>query len=114
MTSSNEFSQSRQIDDLPSKAPLRALAVLKSKPGRGPDLEAFTRSVLPQIRGVPGLIKVEFSRDLLDPEHFVLYYWWQSEEASKAYTAGPEFASIAPRLRDMVAEHSLFLAKRLD
>src|SRR6516225_4274949 len=79
-------------------APYRAVAVLKAKPGQAQQLLDFTMEVLPLIRQVEGLHKVEVSRSTSDPGLLVLYYWWETPGHSERYVKGPVYASIAPRL----------------
>jgi quinol monooxygenase YgiN len=102
-----------KIKDRKIKARYRAVAVLKSKPGRGPELIDFTVEVVPQIRRVEGLSKFEVNRSLTEPERLVLYYWWESPEHSRRYVAGPVYASIAPRLAALVEEHQLYMTENL-
>ena len=91
----------------------RAIAVLKAKPGQAQRLLDFALEVLPRIRKVKGLHKVEVNRSTTDPERLVLYYWWEKAGDSDRYVAGPVYASIAPRLASLVEEHELYMTENL-
>jgi quinol monooxygenase YgiN len=92
----------------------RATAILKAKSGQEQALLDFTLEVMPRIRKVDGLHKVEVSRSVSDPGRLLLYYWWDSPAHSQRYVSGPLYASLAPRLQALVQEHSLVLAEIVD
>jgi quinol monooxygenase YgiN len=96
-----------------SNAEYRAFALLKAKPGEAQALLEFTLEVLPEIRKVDGLQRMEVNRDIADPSHLVLLYWWQSPAHSQRYVAGPVYAAIAPRLKSLVAEHALYMTENI-
>ena len=89
----------------------RAVAMLKANSGRERELRGFMAKVVPEIRRVAGLRKLEVSRSLSDPAHWVLYYWWDSPAHSERYVAGALYASIAPRLAVLVEEHLLVVGE---
>ena len=92
----------------------RAIAILKAKPGKEQELADYTLEVMPQIRKVDGLHKVEVNRSTSDPGQLVLYYWWESLAHSDAYVAGPTYAKIMPKLKELIQEHTLILAELID
>ena len=92
----------------------RVAAVLKAKSGQEQALLDFTLEVMPQIRRVDGLHKIEVSRSITDPGRLLLYYWWDSPAHSQRYVGGPLYSKIAPRLQALVQEHSLVLAEVVD
>jgi len=98
---------------VPASAPYRAIAVLKAKPGLAQKLLDLTLQVLPQIREVEGLQKVEVNRGTTDPGELVLYYWWETPTHSQQYVAGPLYASIGPKLQALVQEHQLYMTENL-
>jgi len=89
----------------------RAVAILKAHGGRERELRGFMAEVLPEIRRVAGLRKLEVSRSLSDPAQWMLYYWWDSPADSERYVAGTLYASIRPRLAVLVAEHLLVIGE---
>ena len=89
----------------------RAVAILKAYSGRERELRAFVAEVLPEIRRVAGLRKLEVSRSLSDPSQWMLYYWWDSPAHSERYVAGALYASIAPQLALLVEEHLLVVGQ---
>lgn len=91
----------------------RAIALLKAKPGQAQALVDLTLDVLPAIRAVEGLRRVEVNRDITDPNRLLLVYWWQSPAYSAKYIAGPVYAAIMPRLSVLVAEHTFFMAENI-
>jgi quinol monooxygenase YgiN len=93
---------------------IRAIAVLKAKPGKGEELARFTLDCLPQVRAAEGLARVEMSRVTGDPDRLFLYYWWQSIGHSERYVAGPIYSAIAPGLMALVDEHLLLVGEYVD
>jgi len=91
----------------------RAIALLKAKPGQAQALVDLTLEVLPAIRAVEGLRHMEVNRDIADPNHLLLLYWWQSPAHSANYVAGPVYAAIMPRLSVLVAEHTFFMTENI-
>ncbi len=91
----------------------RAIVILKAKPGQAQALVDLTLDVLPAIRAVEGLRRMEVNRDLSDPNHLLLLYWWQSPTHSANYVAGPVYAAIMPRLSVLVAEHTFFMTENI-
>ena len=89
----------------------RAVAILKAYSGRERELHDFVAEVLPEIRGVAGLRKLEVSRSLSDSAQWMLYYCWDSPADSERYIAGALYASIAPQLAVLVEEHLLVLGE---
>jgi hypothetical protein len=89
----------------------RAVAILKAYSGRERELRAFMAEVLPEIRRVAGLRKLEASGSLSDPAHCMLYYCWDSPADSERYMAGALYAGIAPRLAALVEEHLLMVGE---
>jgi quinol monooxygenase YgiN len=92
----------------------RAAAVLRAKSGQEEALAAFTLEVLPEIRKVDGLRRVEVSRSLSDRGQFLLYYWWESPNHSEQYIRSPLYAKIASRLEELVKDHLLVVAEIID
>lgn len=92
----------------------RAIAIIKAKPGKEKELQDYTLEVMPQIRKVEGLHKVEVNRSVSDPGRYVLYYWWENLEYSDRYVAGPTYAKIMPKLKELIQEHTLILAELVD
>lgn len=92
----------------------RAVAVLKSRSGREQELVDFTREAMRAVRAVEGLQRVEVSQSIGEPGRLVLYYWWESEEHSKRYVAGPVYGAISPRLAALVEDHLLIGANLID
>ena len=90
-----------------SNPSFRAVAILKAYCGRERELHDFVAEVLPEIRRVAGLRKLEVSRSLSDPAQWMLYYWWDSPADSERYVAGALYESIAPQLAVLVEEHLL-------
>lgn len=91
----------------------RAIALLKAKPGHAQDLVDLTLDVLPAIRAVEGLRRMEVNRDIADPDCLLLLYWWQSPAHSAKYIAGPVYAAIMPRLSVLVVEHKFFMTENI-
>jgi len=89
----------------------RAVAILKAHAGRERELRAFLAEVVPEIRRVAGLRRLEVSRSLSDPAQWMLYYWWDSPADSERYVAGALYASIAPQLAVLVEEHLLVVGE---
>jgi quinol monooxygenase YgiN len=89
----------------------RAVAILKAHAGRERELRALLAQVLPKVRRVAGLRKLEVSRSLSDPAQWMLYYWWDSPAHSETYVAGALYASIAPQLAVLVEEHLLVVGE---
>ena len=89
----------------------RAVAILKAHSGRERELGAFVAEVLPEIRRVAGLRKLEVSRSLSDPAQWMLYYCWDSPADSEHYVAGALYAGIAPQLAALVEEHLLIVGE---
>jgi quinol monooxygenase YgiN len=94
-----------------SNPSFRAVAILKASSGRERELRAFVAGVLPEIRRVAGLSKLEASRSISDPARWILYYWWDSPAHSERYRAGALYASLAPQLAVLVEEHILILGE---
>ena len=92
----------------------RAAAVLRAKSGQEEALVAFTLEVLPEIRKVDGLRRIEVSRSLSDRGQLLLYYWWDSPAHSARYVRSPLYAKIAPRLGELVKDHLLVVAEIID
>lgn len=91
----------------------RAIALLKAKPGQAQALVDLVLDVLPAIRAVEGLRRIEVNRDIADPNHLLLLYWWQSPAHSSSYVAGPVYAAIMPRLLALLAEHAFYLTENI-
>ena len=89
----------------------RAIAILQAKGGEEQALLDFTLSALREIQNVDGLRSVEVVQSVSDPGQLVLYYRWESLEASARYVAGPAYAKIAPRLQALLQDHVLVLGK---
>jgi quinol monooxygenase YgiN len=102
-----------KLGHVPASAHYRAIVVLKAKPGQAQKLLDFTLEVLPQIRLVDGLQKLEINRSTTDPGELVLYYWWETPTHSQQYVAGPLYASIGPKLQALVQEHQLYMTENL-
>ena len=94
-----------------SNPAFRAVAILKAHSGREGELRAFVAEVLPEIRRVAGLRKLEARRSLSDRAQWMLYYWWDSPAQSERYVAGALYASIAPQLAVLVKEHLLVVGE---
>ena len=92
----------------------RAIAILKAKSGKEQELTDYTLEVMPMIRLVDGLLKVEVNRTAFDPGQLVLYYWWESLEHSDLYVAGPIYAKVMPKLKELIQEHTLILGELID
>jgi len=89
----------------------RAVAILKAHSGRERELRAFMAEIVPEIRRVAGLRKLEVSRSLSDPAQWMLYYWWDSPAHSERYLADALYARIAPQLAILVEEHLLVVGE---
>ena len=89
----------------------RAVAILKAYSGRERELRAFVAEVLPEIRRVAGLRKLEVSRSLSDPTRWILYYWWDSPADSERYMAGALYAAVVAKPAVLVEEHLLILGE---
>jgi len=89
----------------------RAVAILKAYSGRELELRALFGEVLPGIRRVAGLRKLELIRSFSDPTQWILYYWWDSPADSERNIAGELYAGLAPRLAVLVEERLLILGE---
>ena len=95
----------------------RAVAILKARRGREPELRSLVAEIVPEIRRVGGLRRLEVSRSLSDPAQWVLYYAWDSPGDTERYVSSALYANIAPQLAVLVEEHllvigELFLSER--
>lgn len=95
-------------------AKYRATVKLRAASGKAKELEEFTIRYLPSIRQVEGLQGVEFSKDIHDEEVYILYYWWESPDASVNYTKGDLYAELMPPLKNLIVEHEHILSELLD
>jgi heme-degrading monooxygenase HmoA len=68
--------------------------------------EAFTTTMqsqgVPLLRGVPGVLSVNFGRGVENPGKFMLLVEWQSLEAHAAFNKSP----ASPQLRALIGPHS--------
>lgn len=92
----------------------RSIAILKAKPGKEQELQDYTLEIMPKIRMVDGLRKVEVNQSRSDPGSFILYYWWESLAHLYRYVSGPKYAKILPKLKGLVQEHKLIVAELID
>ncbi len=91
----------------------RAIAILKAKHGEEDALLDLTLEVLPAIRKVEGLKRMEVNRELTDPSRLILLYWWQSPAHSERYVAGPIYDAIIRQLKPLVAEHTFYMTENI-
>ncbi|MFE1596639.1 putative quinol monooxygenase [Nocardia sp. NPDC058705] len=95
-------------------APLSAVVLIATHPGKGPDQIAAFNTLAPLVRAEPGCLRYDLHSVPGNPDRFVLFEEWKSAEAlaahdssehmraadiaNKAFRAGPaELIVIDPK-----------------
>ena len=80
----------------------------QAQPGRGNEVAALLARHTAATRAEPGNLDFTALRSTEDPDAFVLYERYESEEAFKAHQASPHFEGIAvAQIRPLLAERTL-------
>jgi len=80
----------------------------QAQPGRGNEVAALLARHTAATRAEPGNLDFVALRGTEDPDSFVLYERYESEEAFKAHQASPHFEGIAvAQIRPLLAERTL-------
>lgn len=82
---------------------VKVLLELKAKPGKGAELLAAFREILPDTRAYAGCIGVDTLRGQDDPDALVLVETWETRAHYEAYFAWRRETGLADRLGGMVA-----------
>ena len=83
---------------------VRVVLDVRAKPGTGPGLVAFFRSILPDTRAYEGCTSVETLQNSDDADHVVLVEAWESREQYEKYLAWRRETGTTDRLMDALAE----------
>ena len=82
-------------------AMVRATLRMKVKEGRGDDfIEAWTL-IAAEVQKDPGNLRQALTRDLGDPDSFVVTSDWESREAFSAFETSPEQDDLTAPLREL-------------
>jgi len=80
----------------------------QAKPGMGDEVAALLARHTAATRAEPGNLDFVALRGTEDPDSFVLYERYESDEAFKAHQASPHFEGIAvAQIRPLLAERRL-------
>jgi len=80
----------------------------QARPGMGDEVAALLARHTAATRAEPGNLDFVALRGTEDPDSFVLYERYESEEAFKAHQASPHFEGIAvAQIRPLLAERRL-------
>ena len=80
----------------------------QAQPGRADEVAALLARHTAATRAEPGNLDFVALRSSEDPDSFVLYERYESEEAFKAHQASPHFEGIAVvQIRPLLAERTL-------
>ena len=80
----------------------------QAKPGMGDEVAALLARHTAATRAEPGNLDFVALRGTEDPDSFVLYERYESEDAFKAHQASPHFEGIAvAQIRPLLAERRL-------
>jgi quinol monooxygenase YgiN len=90
------------------------VASYRCQPGRGDEVAAALREMLPASRAEPGCLLYLVNRSTEDPDHFVLYEHYQDEQALQRHRESSHFQRIVagqviPKLAAREWEHFALL-----
>jgi len=93
--------------------PLTIVAQLRARQGRGGDLEARLRALVPPTRAEDGCRAYDLHRSLEDEALFHLHEIWESEPLWQAHMQAPHLAAFGEVVEDLVAEWTLYKLERI-
>ena len=89
-------------------SPVAIVVRYQAMEGRGDEVAALLGRHAAARRAEPGCVDFVALRSTEDPDAFVLYERYESEEAFKAHQASPHFEGIAvAQIRPLLAERRL-------
>lgn len=85
---------------------LVVMAFLQARPGRGKDLKAMLERLVRDCAGHEGLLLYSVHEDKQDPDAFVFYEQFTSEQALKVHGESPELRRFREESKDLLAQET--------
>jgi heme-degrading monooxygenase HmoA len=86
---------------------VRATLEMTVKDGRGSEFERVWLAIAEEVRKAPGNLRQALSREMDDPDAFVITSDWSSREAFGAFERSPEQDDLTAPIRELRASATM-------
>ena len=95
---------------------IRVVAIITCKPGRGDEVLAAFREIIPAVHAEMGCIEYGPTVDAegfgasqakMGPDAYVVIETWESADALKAHAVAPHMAAFGAKTKDLIAARAV-------